>query len=300
MGANDIIKFFVGVLVQLKILTPIRTARLKYWYKCHKWPDFEHPKDINEKINWMKFYGDTSMWHIYADKYAVRQYVEDCGLKDCLVPLIGKWDSVDDIDWEALPDQFVMKCNNGSGDVIVCTDKSKLDKNKTLNHFRRRINEKLSVLSGEPHYSRIQPCIIAEELLDNKTQPCNSTSMIDYKIWVFDGKPACTACTWNREHYHANTAVYDMDWNFHPEWSVWTSHYEMPKEHVPKPECFDRLMDAVSKLGKGIPAARIDMYVCGDKFYFGELTMTSQGGYMDVYSQELLDKLGRLAVLPNE
>lgn len=65
----------------------------------HKWPNFEHPKDVNEKINWMKFYGDTSMWHIYADKYRVREYLENIGLKDILIPLIGKWDNVDDIDW---------------------------------------------------------------------------------------------------------------------------------------------------------------------------------------------------------
>ena len=105
---KDLIKFFVGILVKMGILTPKRTARLKFFYKMRKWPDFEHPKDVNEKINWMKFYGDTSMWHIFADKYGVRNYLESLGLGHTLIPLIGKWDSVEDIDWDKLPLQFVM------------------------------------------------------------------------------------------------------------------------------------------------------------------------------------------------
>jgi len=215
-----------------------------------------------------------------------------------LIPLIGKWDSVDDIDWDALPQQFVMKCNNGSGDVVVCKDKHKLDVEETKVHFRKCLHEQLSVLSGEPHYAKIKPCIIAEELLDASTQPCHSTSMVDYKIWVFDGKPMFTMCIWNREKYHGNVALYDMDWQFHPEWSVWTSHYMKPTEQMPKPGCFDRLMEVAGKLGKGQPAARVDLYVVDDKVYFGEITMTSQGGYQDFYTQDFLDMMGRLTVLP--
>ena len=175
---KTIILFVVEILVKLHILTPIRVAKLKFFYKLHRWPNFKHPKDVNEKINWMKFYGDASLWPTLADKYAVREYVESLGLKDILIPLIGRWDSVDDILWDQLPNQFVMKCNNGSGDVIVCKDKSKLDINKTKEHFRKQLKEKLSVLSGEPHYAKIKPCIIAEDLLDASTQPCNSTSLV--------------------------------------------------------------------------------------------------------------------------
>ena len=112
---KKIANIIVTILTKLHILTPLRTSKLKFLVKCHKWPNFKHPKDINEKINWMKFYGDTSMWPIYADKYRVREFVKDCGLGDMLIPLIGKWDSVDEIDWNALPNQFVMKCNKEKG-----------------------------------------------------------------------------------------------------------------------------------------------------------------------------------------
>lgn len=295
---KETIKFFVGILVKMGILTPIRTAKLKFFYKMHRWPDFKHPKDVNEKINWMKFYGDTSMWHIFADKYGVRNYLEEIGLKNILIPLIGKWDSVDDVNWDSLPNQFVMKCNNGSGDVVVCKAKCKLDIDKTKSHFKKMLNEKLSILSGEPHYAKIKPCIIAEELLDSSTQPCNSTSLVDYKIWAFDGKPMFIWCTWNRKQYNANVAMFDLDWQFHPEWSVWTKHYVKPDELLPKPICFDDMMNIASLLSKGQPVARIDLYEVGGKVYFGEITMTSQGGYMDFYTQEFLDKMGELTRLP--
>lgn len=295
---NTIIKLFIELLVKLKILSPINTARLKYLYKCHKWPNFKQPKDVNEKINWMKFYGDTSLWPILADKYAVRGYVEKLGLKDILIPLIGKWDSVDEIPWNDLPNQFVMKCNNGCGDIIICRNKSKFDIEKTKAHFRKHLNEKLSILSGEPHYARIKPCIIAEELLDASTQPCNSTSLIDYKIWCFNGKPEFTYCVWNRKHFYANVASYDMNWKFHPEWSVWTSHYVKPDIEIDKPQCFNRLREVASILSSGLPVSRIDLYVVDNKVYFGEITMTSQGGYMDYFTQDFLDKMGQLTKLP--
>lgn len=296
--SKKIILFFVGLLTRLHILTPIRVARLKFFYKLHRWPDFEHPKDLNEKINWMKFYGDTSQWPLLADKYRVREHVKEYGFEDCLIPLVGKWDTVDEIDWDSLPQQFVMKCNNGSGDVAVCKDKSKLDIEATKQHFKKCLHEQLSVLSGEPHYAHIKPCIIAERLLDTSTQPCNSSSLVDYKIWVFNGKPMFTWCTWNRKKYHANVALYDMNWDFHPEWSVWTSHYIKPTEQMPKPKCFDKLMEVAGKLGEGQPVARIDLYIVDDIVYFGEITMTSQGGYQDFYTQEFLDMMGELTILP--
>ena len=295
---KNTILYIVGLLARLHILTPIRVARLKYFYRLHRWPDFEHPKDVNEKINWMKFYGDTSLWPLLADKYRVREYVKDCGLEDCLVPLIGKWDTVEEIDWDSLPQQFVMKCNNGTGDVIICKNKRTLDIESTKRHFRKSLHEKLSIVSGEPHYAKIKPCIIAEQLLDASTQPCNSSTLVDYKIWVFDGKPMYNFCLWNRRGPHqADMAVYDMEWNFHPEWSAWTADLTKPVEQVPKPKCFDRLMEVAGKLGKGQPVARIDLYIVDNKVYFGEITMTSQGGYQDFFTQAFLNKMGENTIL---
>lgn len=295
---KKVIFAIVRFLERIHILSPIWIARLRFFYIMHHWPDFENPKDINEKINWLKFYGDTSMWVTLADKYAVRKYIEDLGMGEHLVKLYGKWDKAEDIDWESLPEKFVMKGNAGSGDVVICHDKSQLDKKKVTNYFACILKKTFGEVSGEPHYARIKPCIIAEELLDSSTQPCNSTSMVDYKIWCFDGEPKWTWCTWNRAKYNANVAIYDMNWQFHPEWSIWTSHYMMPEIQMPKPACFDKMMDVARKLSAGFPQVRVDLYEVNGHIYFGEYTFSSQGGFMDFYTQNFLDLMGNACHLP--
>ncbi|MBO4718389.1 MAG: glycosyltransferase [Prevotella sp.] len=296
---KTIILFFVNLLVKLRILTPIWVARLKFGYKLHRWPEFEHPKDLNEKINWLKFYGDTSQWPMLADKYAVREYVKECGLEECLIPLIGKWNSVDDINWEGLPQQFVMKCNNGSGDVVICKNKEELNKEETLRYFRKQIDKKYGILTGETHYALIKPCIIVEELLEDSSQLDGNHSLIDYKIWCFDGKSAYIVCYSNRhDKYDCEIGVYDTEWNSHPEFLRYSSHYKKEKAPIKRPLCLQQMLDIASRLSKGIPQVRVDLYEVAGKVYFGEMTMTSSGGYMAHFTQDFLDKMGKLTVLP--
>lgn len=297
---KTIILTIVNFMIKLRIMTPIRVARLKFWYKLHRWPDFEHPKDVNEKINWIKFYGDTSQWPILADKYAVRQYVASKVGEDVLIPLIGKWDSIDKIDWKSLPQQFVMKCNNGSGDVVVCQDKSKLDIDATINYFRDLFSKPYGILSGETHYEKIKPCIIAEELLSCSKQPNDSSTLVDYKIWCFDGKPAYVVCYSNRhDKYYSEIGVYDLKWENHFEYLKYSSHYKKESKLIPKPVCLDRMLEVASKLSKGQPQVRVDLYEVDGHVYFGELTLTSSGGYMAHFTQEFLDKMGELTILPD-
>lgn len=287
----------VELLANWHILTPIRVAKLRYMYIMHKWPHFEHPKDLNEKINYLKFYGDTSKWPMLTDKYAVRKYIESIGLGDTLVKLYGKWDSVEDIDWDSLPDKFVMKCNNGSGDVLICKDKAKLDIEAIKRYFDKMLHREFGVVSGEPHYALIKPCIIAEELLDASTQPCGSSSLVDYKIWCFNGNPHSVWCCYNRKQYHANVGVYDLNWQYHPEASVFTKHYIMGRQQLPKPTCLDRMIEVAKKLSWGFPVLRVDLYEVNGHVYFGELTFTSQSGCMDYFSKKFLNETGALIKL---
>ncbi len=289
---KEIILTIVNALAKAHILTPLNVAKLRYMYIMHKIPNFKNPKDLNEKINWMKFYGDTSKWAQLSDKYAVREYIENIGLGNTLVKLYGKWDKVEDIEWDKLPNQFVMKVNNGSGDVKVVRDKSQLDIEATRAYFAKMLQRPFGRTSGELHYANIKPCIIAEELLDTTTQPCHSSSLIDYKIWCVNGKPYYTWACSNREQYFASVGLYDMDWNYHPEYSVFTHHYREAKELVPKPSCFAEMMETASKLSEGFPVVRVDLYEVNGKVYFGEMTFTSQGGYMDFYTSDFLKMIG--------
>lgn len=287
-----IILAVVDLLCRLHLLKPIQVARLKYYYKFHRWPDFEHPTDLNEKINWLKFYGDTSRWSDLSDKYKVREYIKEKGLDNILVKLYGKWDKAEEIDWESLPAQFVMKANNGCGDVIICRDKDSLDRERIVKQLDKLITHKYGDVTGEPHYAAIKPCIIAEELLDIRKQPIDTTSLIDYKIWCLNGKPELVWCAWNRTMLSTDSGIYDTDWNYHPEYSIFTRHYPEGKVRLPRPKQFDEMLAIAEKLSDGFPILRVDLYEVDGKVYFGELTFTSLGGFMDYITQEQLLLMG--------
>ncbi len=289
---KKIILAVINLLCKLHIFKPIQVDRLKYYYKFHKMPDYEHPSDINEKINWLKFYGDTSKWSDLADKYKVREYVQSLGLEDTLVKLYGHWNKASDIDWSKIPNQFVLKVNNGSGDILICRDKEKLDKMAIVKKYDKLVETKYGDVTGEPHYAKIKPCVIVEELLDVDKQSIKSSSLIDYKIWCLNGKPYCIFCYWNRSTQGVDSGAYDLEWNYRPEWSIFTEHYRQGKEVIPKSKNLDYMMEVASKLSVGFPILRVDLYEVEDKVYFGELTFTSQGGYNDDMTPELLLEMG--------
>lgn len=294
---KKIILIVVNILCKMRLLKPIQIARLKHFYKFHKFPNYEHPTDINEKINWIKFYGDTSHWADLADKFKVREYVESLGLKEILVPLYGRWDKASDVNWNTLPNQFVLKVNNGCGDVLVCCDKERLNKSFVVKEYDKLVSTIYGDVTGEPHYAKIQPCIIAEKLLDIKKQPISTSSLIDYKIWCFNGKPYCTFCAWNRSSKGIDVGVYDIEWNYHPEWLVFTSHYRKGKELIPKPINYEYMLEIAARLSFGFPVLRVDLYEVDAKIYFGELTFTSLGGFMDYFTPEVLIDMGNHVVL---
>ncbi len=295
---RSIIWGIIGFLARIRVVDPVGIAKLKYLEMLHKWPDFKRPRDLNEKINWLKFNSDTSLWVRLADKYAVREYVAGKGLGDHLVKLYGKWDEAAGIDWDSLPSRFIMKTNNGSGDVVICKDKSLLDIPSVSKRLSGLLEKDYGALTGEPHYGLIKPCIIAEELLDISTQPCGSSSLVDYKVWCFDGKPYYIWACYDRTPASVKVNIYDLDWNVHPEYTVVTSHYRDGHGLVPKPGCLQEILRIASILSEGFPEVRIDLYEVDGKVYFGEMTFTSVGGFMNCYSQEFLNLLGDLTVLP--
>lgn len=294
---KTIILAVIELLCRLHLLKPIQVARLKFYYKFHRWPHFEHPTDLNEKINWLKFYGDSSRWSDLSDKYKVREYITGKGLDNILVKLYGKWDKAEDIDWDSLPEQFVMKANNGCGDVLICKDKSILDKQAIVKQYGKLLSTRYGDTSGEPHYAAIKPCIIAEELLDISKQPIKTSSLIDYKIWCLNGKPELFYCIWNRTKASIETRMYDLDWTYHPEWAVYSNHYIEGKVDLPRPQNFDQMLIIAEKLSEGFPIVRVDLYEVDKKVYFGELTFTSLGGFMDYITQEQLLLMGEIVKL---
>lgn len=268
------------------------------FYSHFKRPlNWENPQDINEKINWLKFYGDTSLWPKLADKFRVRDFVKERGLGDLLIPLYGHWNRVEDIDWGALPDRFVMKTNCGSGDVLICKDKALLDIAHWKSFFKQMLCQKFGRLFAEPHYNLIPPCVIAEKMLDPTRQAIPSASLIDYKVWSFDGEPAYIVVYHDRTEESIQVAVFDLEWHPHPEFVVPDGHYLLSHEIVPPPVNLERMIKAASILSKGQPEVRVDFYEVDNQLYFGELTLTASAGYNISYSPEFRLKLGQLCHL---
>lgn len=271
---------------------PKNLAEYRYKESFGKKLNWDNPQTIDEKINWTKFNTDTSLWSELADKYAVRRFVEQRGLKDTLVGLYGKWDNVDDIDWNNLPSTFVMKMNNGSGDVVICKDKHTLDVEKCKQHFGKLMSSKFGYAMCEPHYNHIKPCIIAEQLLDYKQQSLPSTSLVDYKFFAFDGKVTYVLVCLNRKGHKVELAVYDLDWNFHPEYSIETEMCPLHHEPLPRPMALDEMVKIASRLSEGMPFVRVDLYEIAGKPYFGEMTFTPAGGFLYYFTEEFRHKLG--------
>ena len=267
------------------------------WLRWKGYPiDWDNPRDINEKIQWLMCFSDTSLWSEYSDKYKVREYVASKGLADILVPLYGMWTKVEDIDFDSLPDKFVIKCNHDSGSCQII-DKSKgFDPEAVRSALAAHLKVKYGYAHGEMYYNRITPRVIAERKLEQCS--CVGNSIIDYKIWCFDGKPYSIWACYDRTAEGTYVNIYDLDWNVHPEVSVFTDHYRNGNGIVPRPECLDQMLSAASRLSEGFPEVRVDFYETDGHLYFGEMTFASLCGKMDFYTQAYLEELGRQCVLP--
>ncbi len=283
---NKIFKPVIAFCEWLGIHHPILLARIRYFARFKKPLHLNNPKTLNEKILFLSLRTDTSLWTKCADKYEVRNYVKKCGLEDILIPLVGVWEHATDIDFDKLPDEFVLKATHGSGDIKVVTDKSKLDIPAVVAEFEKDLKTMYGALESGHHYMRIHPRMIAEELLHNDPETAKiSFSIIDYKIWCFNGKVHWLWACANRDEHTTEVMTYDTNWNAHPEYSIFENDYRHG-EILPKPKNLERMIEVAEILAKPFPCVRVDLYNIDGTIYFGELTFTSYGGLQDFYTDE--------------
>lgn len=246
--------------------------------------DWKRPRDLNEWINYLAFETDTSEWSYLADKYKVREFVASKGLPNSLIPLYGVWDKVEDVDFDSLPESFVIKTNHACGDCIIVRNKAEEDLDGIKSRLRSSLALRFGVDTAEPHYLKIKPLIIAEKLLPPPTN-------IDYKVWCFYGVPFCIMTIFNRniEERTYSLSVFDLDWKKHNEWL--TPHYQN-NSVIPRPDKLEEMLDCARKLSKGFPQVRIDFYNTSEGVFFGEMTFTSAGGRMTYFTKEQLVVMG--------
>ena len=264
-------------------------AKRFYFQRTGKHLDYRHPRDINEKMMWLTRYWQHPLKTKCADKYLVREYIAECGLQNLLIPLLGVWDKASDIDFDSLPQQFVLKCNHGSGFNIIVRDKATLD----IEHTRRQLDQWLATdfdrIAQEIHYRDIPRKIICEKLVSTE-------SPTEYQLRCINGEPinflVCTKPNGNMNEYRESS--FSLTWDRLP---IQGDH--LPYEIIPCPSCKDDLIAYARTLAVPFPLVRVDFYVVENRVYFAELTFTPSANVVS-YKQEILNEWGNRLTLPKK
>lgn len=280
-----------------------RSLNLK-WSSQFRYPiHWELPKTLNEKIQWLQVNSDTNLWTKYADKYEVRLHLESLGLANYLPLFWGVWDSPEDINLNTLPQKFVLKCTHDCQSTLLI-DRQGFDNqasmpNSIIGYFKKKTRKRYGYITCEPHYTRIKPRLIAEEWLPN-TKRDISTSLIDYKMWCFNGLPSYIMTIHNRKGNKMQMNLYDLEWNLRNDLLQFGNHYLDGKGEVPKPDSLNEMIKVASILSEGFPQVRVDFYDIKGKLYFGEMTFTSGCGRMTYFTDKAQLLFGQLIKLPGE
>ena len=253
--------------------------------------DLNNPQTLTEKIQWLKIFDATPIKSRLADKYAVRSWIAEKIGDEYLIPLLGVWEDFDDIDFNDLPNQFVLKCNHGWNMNIIVRDKKTFDKRNA----REKINAWLAVDFGaqnlELHYSRIKSKIIAEKFMTNTGEP----DIIDYKFWCFNGHVEYVQLDRARSTNHVQR-FYSVDWK--PLSFIIASH-KLDDKISEKPPQLEKMLNIAQSLSAGFSIVRVDLYCVKDRIYFGEMTFTPLAGNFSYNSESINEYLGSLLKLPD-
>jgi len=245
--------------------------KLKYRLIFGKNLDLKKPKTFNEKLQWLKLHDRNPLYIQLVDKYEVRKYIEKVLGKEYLIPLLGVYDSFDEINFDALPNEFVLKPTHTSGDIFICKDKSKIDFMKLKKEVNRWLKREYYWLHREWPYKNIKPRIICEKYMVDES----GKELKDYKIFCFNGEPKIIQVDYNRFSNHKRN-LYDLEWNYIP-FSI--QYPTDPNKIISKPQKLEEMINIARLLCKGYPHVRVDFYSINEKIYFGELTFYHGSGF---------------------
>ena len=253
--------------------------------------DLKNPKTYNEKLQWLKLYDRNPLYHNLVDKNEVKKYVEKMIGKQYVIPTLGEWDQPEDIDYNALPNQFVLKCTHDSGSIVICKDKKSFDRDKANSDLNKHLRKSLYWYGREWPYKGLIPRIIAEPYLEDSTG-----QLKDYKFFSFNGVLKVMFIASDRQLDNKPTTFdfYDMDFN----------HLDIIQGHpnstslLERPTNFELMKELAIKLSQNIPHVRVDFYEVNGKVYFGELTFFHFNGTVPFEPSEWDMKFGRWLELP--
>ncbi len=237
--------------------------------------DLKNPKTFNEKLQWLKLHDRKPIYTTMVDKYEAKKYVADKIGEQYIIPTFGVWDNPDDIDFDALPDQFVLKCNHNSGlGMCICKDKSKLDIEAVRRELWKGYRQDYYKTSREWPYKNVRRKILAEKYLSDDTE----NSLIDYKVLCFNGSPKLIELHRGRFTDHQTQDFYDSDWNLTTISQTGVAEFQSSNEPFPKPDKLDEMLELSRVLSKEFSHIRVDWYLVNNKLFWGELTFFDGSG----------------------
>ncbi len=261
-----------------------------FYLRMNKKLDLKKTKTFNEKLQWLKLYNRVSLYTTMVDKYLVKEYVSQKIGKKYIIPTIGVWDDINEIDFTKLPDSFVMKCTHDSGGLVICKDKSKLDFNNARKKIRNSLNRNYHYLGREWPYKDVKPRIIVEKFMTEE----GGADLKDYKIFCFNGEPKIIQVDYDRFTNHKRN-IYDTNWNLLDFCLVYPNNRE---KVINKPQKLEKMIDLAKKLSIDIPFLRVDFYVINEKLFFGEMTFFPETGTGKITPPQWDYKLGEMLKLP--
>lgn len=275
----------------LKWVNDKKCVELLYEAHTGKKLDLKNPKRFNEKLQWIKLYDRKPEYTQYVDKYAVRSYVKEKIGEQYLIPLIGVWKNAREIDFNEMPNQFVLKCNHDSGSVTICKNKSEFDIVKARKKLNRALKKGTFYHGREWPYKNVKRKIIAEKFMSDGT----GKELNDYKVFCFNGVARLVQIHKGRFSNHTQD-YYDKEWN---KLDIYQG-VPQSSELMPKPEFLDEMLRLSEILSQGIPEVRIDWYAINGALYFGEMTFFDASGFDDFEPDQWNEIIGSWIILPQK
>lgn len=269
--------------------SPVMASKILYRLSTGKKINLDTPKDFNEKLMWLKLNWQHPLVVKCADKYEMREYVENLGYLDILPELYGVYDNIEDIKWNDFPGKFALKCTHGCGFNIICNDKNKLDVSKAKKSIKKWMKTRYVFEAIEIQYDKMKPRIICEKYIETSAGILPN----DYKIYCFNGEPRLTlVCTERSETVKLD--FMDSEWNVMDIGADGWGSGTIPK----KPSCYEDMLRICRDLAKPFPFVRIDFYDLNGKPILGEMTYTPAGCAARYYNENGLNLLGEYIELP--
>ena len=283
-----------GLLVKFNFLFPDRIyLKLLYRLKLGRKLDLKNPKRFTEKLQWLKLYDRKPNYPKLVDKAEVKDYVAGIIGDEYIIPTLGVWNHPEDIDWDNLPDRFILKTTHGGGGsgVVICNDKSQFDKKMAIDKLNRSMKQDIYATLREWPYKDIPHRVIAEQLLEKDSQ---YDDIPDYKFYCFNGIPKVVLIATNRFTDH-NFNYYDMEFN---KLNITSSAGRNAAIVFSKPSRFEEMKEIALKLSQGFAHIRVDLYYSNNKIYFGELTFCDSSGFDNLSSDSVDLEWGSWIKLP--